>query len=184
MPLSTHNFAGLVLLSNPQYMQDGEFLQSVIAIIQHQPDKGSMGLMLNRPLRLTLNDFDAQRWEDFDTVPVFKGGPVEQKRLILTAIEWGPRSHFLKWYLGLQTQQIFQLLSKNNAVALRAYCGYVGWAPGQLEEEMRKNFWLPVPMHPKEVFASTNTQLWHKLMFLFHPTNTLFNQLSINPSMN
>lgn len=138
-PSQSQNFSGLVLLSNPQNQIDTEFEQCVIAVVQHQRDKGAMGLILNRPLRLMLNDFDANQWEHFDDVPVFKGGPVEQKRLILTAIDWTPNNHFLKWHLGLQARQASQLLSQNESIVLRAYCGYVGWREGQLEEELDKN---------------------------------------------
>ena len=183
-PSQSQNFSGLVLLSNPQNQIDTEFEKCVIAVVQHQRDKGAMGLILNRPLRLMLNDFDANQWEHFDDVPVFKGGPVEQKRLILTAIDWTPNNHFLKWHLGLQARQASQLLSQNESIVLRAYCGYVGWREGQLEEELDKKIWLPVPMNPQEVFASDNKQLWNQMILKFHPGNLMISQLPFNPSFN
>ena len=64
---------GKVLISEP-FLCDHMFGRSVILLVDHTHD-GTMGLVLNKPLPLFLNDV----LKDFDcpeNIPIYKGGPL------------------------------------------------------------------------------------------------------------
>ncbi|MGH7689532.1 MAG: YqgE/AlgH family protein, partial [Gemmatimonadaceae bacterium] len=45
----------------------------------------------------------------------------------------------------------------------RAYAGYAGWAPGQLDAELEQGAWTVVPANAAEVFTTAPDDLWEKL---------------------
>jgi putative transcriptional regulator len=44
--------------------------------------------------------------------------------------------------------------------SLVALVGYAGWAPGQLENEIRTGSWLPIDVAPDLVFETEREQAW------------------------
>jgi putative transcriptional regulator len=40
--------------------------------------------------------------------------------------------------------------------------GYAGWAPGQLENEIRAGAWLPVDLNPELVFSVPRDKIWQR----------------------
>ena len=69
---------GKVLISEP-FLCDHMFGRSVILLVDHTHD-GTMGLVLNKPLPLFLNDV----LKDFDcpeNIPIYKGGPLSTDTL-------------------------------------------------------------------------------------------------------
>jgi|GEM_PF-3399755 len=180
LPLSP--LAGFVLLSN---LSNGTpENHSVVVIIQHNETTGTMGLCINHPLHLNLNDFDENLWENFDHIPVFRGGPENPKQIIITAMQWDENRQLLKWQLGLNPQQTSQLIYNSPNTQFKAFCGYVGWRAGQLAEEIQKGLWLPVPMPSKKIFRIPNDTLWDTLMFQYYPTHLTLKELPKNPSWN
>ena len=175
---------GLLLLASPQQPEQSEFSHSVIVVINHKEKLGSLGLILNKPLRLTLNDFSEDQWENFENVPVFKGGPVEQNRLIVTALEWDEEQNWVRWHLNLKGRQLSFLVNSDAQLRLQAFCGYVGWQAGQLEKEIQEGFWLPAPVMPQNLFAANNKKLWEKLMSIYYPLQPYKNLLPNDPSFN
>lgn len=176
-------FTGLVLLSNNPL--GGIFQHSVVVIVQHNRDTETMGLCINLPLRLMLNDFDEVTWGAFGNVPVFRGGPSQPKRLLVTSMHWDEHRQTLRWQLGLDQQQALQIMSRHPKSGLKAYCGHMIWQPGQLIDEVQKNLWLPVPVPSHKIFKTTNRNLWHTLMFQFYPEYLRgFTRFPENPTMN
>jgi putative transcriptional regulator len=39
--------------------------------------------------------------------------------------------------------------------------GYAGWAPGQLEDEMRRGIWFAIPGDPKLIFDEDRDKVWN-----------------------
>ena len=161
------DFTGLVLLSNNP--NGGIFQHSVAVVIQHNKDTETMGLCINFPLRLMLNDFDEDAWSAFDNVPVFRGGPSQPKRILVTSMTWDANRQMLRWQLGLDQQQALQLMAQHPKSGFKAYCGHISWQPGELAHELQQNLWLPVPMPSKKIFKIANHKLWHTLMLQFYP---------------
>lgn len=55
------------------------------------------------------------------------------------------------------------LKQNQDSVSSRAYAGYAGWAPGQLQAEIKRGDWLVVNTDPSIIFEEDVDQLWHKL---------------------
>lgn len=177
------DFTGLVLLSN--HPQGGAFQHSVVVIVQHNKDAETTGLCINFPLRLMLNDFDDKTWNAFDNVPVFRGGPLYPKRILVTSMSWDANRQMLRWQLGLNQKQTLQLMAQYPKSGFKAYCGRVVWQPGELADELQQNLWLPVPMPSKKIFKTTNHKLWHTLMLQFYPEYLKsFSSFPENPTLN
>jgi len=47
---------------------------------------------------------------------------------------------------------------------IRVFAGYSGWAPGQLEDEMKRNAWITHPANLDHVFAMEPEKLWRSVM--------------------
>ena len=72
--------AGSLLLSEP-FLQDSEFARSVSLLCFHDKQEGSMGFILNRPLKVELHEvLDIETPHSF---PLYSGGPVAQDTLYL-----------------------------------------------------------------------------------------------------
>src|SRR4051812_40076623 len=65
--------AGRLLLSEP-FMFDENFKRTVVLVCEHNDDNGTVGLILNKPIELGLNDI-VEDFPLFDS-KVFLGGPV------------------------------------------------------------------------------------------------------------
>ncbi len=177
------DFSGSLLLAHPS-LKDTNFHHSVVGIAKYRRTIGALGVVLNRPLRLTLGDFDEGKWQGIEETPVFEGGPVEKKRLILTALEWNKENRLFKWHLGLNREIALSMMRENPSIILRAFVGYAGWENGQLESEVSSNAWVVAPMAPDYLLNSNSGHLWMDLLMHFHPILALWDALPKDPALN
>ncbi len=153
----THHF----LIAMPA-MADPSFSKTLTYICEHN-EQGTLGLVVNRPTRLTLEEMFDQLGIHFANlslkglpVPVLFGGPVQLDRgfvLHQPTDKW-QSTIAVTQEIGLTTSlDILQAIAngegpKQALVTL----GYSGWAPGQLEHELAQNAWLTVPALPSIMF--------------------------------
>lgn len=152
---------GHFLIAMP-ILRQGFFHEAVIYMCAHSED-GAMGIIINHPIaevkiyevleQMQLPPRDLPCGDQ----PVLLGGPVTPERGFIIH-----RPNDGEWQATLLTsddvgvtssQDILQALAEGKgpsdvAVAL----GYTGWRPGQLEEELLKNYWLSVEADPKIIF--------------------------------
>ena len=125
---------GKVLISEP-FLCDHMFGRSVILLVDHTHD-GTMGLVLNKPLPLFLNDV----LKDFDcpeSIPIYKGGPLSTDTLFyLHTLEGitGALSIGKGFYLNGDFEAIKNYIMQGNPVQgrIRFFLGYSGWEHEQL----------------------------------------------------
>ena len=135
---------GKVLISEP-FLCDHMFGRSVILLVDHTHD-GTMGLVLNKPLPLFLNDV----LKDFDcpeSIPIYKGGPLSTDTLFyLHTLEGitGALSIGKGFYLNGDFEAIKNYIMQGNPVQgrIRFFLGYSGWEYEQLGREIEENTWL------------------------------------------
>ena len=135
---------GKVLISEP-FLCDHMFGRSVILLVDHTHD-GTMGLVLNKPLPLFLNDV----LKDFDcpeNIPIYKGGPLSTDTLFyLHTLEGitGALSIGKGFYLNGDFEAIKNYIMQGNPVQgrIRFFLGYSGWEYEQLGREIEENTWL------------------------------------------
>jgi putative transcriptional regulator len=130
----------------------GEYFGNTITYVCEHNDDGAMGIMVNRPMDLTVGELLEQLGIDATDPldqPVLEGGPVKRDRGFILHTDDVRYDASLSLGNGLMLSTARQALESIGAgsgprhylVAL----GYAGWAVGQLEEELIQNAWLSCP---------------------------------------
>ena len=95
----TTSLSNHLLIAMPQ-LADPNFSQTVSLICEHG-EKGALGIVLNRPLSMTLSEvFEQMKIEPTDRraadLPVLRGGPVHQdRRQLRFGRHQRPNMHFV-----------------------------------------------------------------------------------------
>lgn len=144
----THHF----LIAMPA-MQEGVFAGTLTYICEHN-ENGALGIVVNRPLSLTLGEMFDQinitlNQPRFAKMPVYFGGPVQTERGFVlhdTPGNWESTLRINDKLALTTSKDILEAMGEgrgphNVIVTL----GYAGWDQGQLEHEMSENIWLTVP---------------------------------------
>jgi putative transcriptional regulator len=154
---------GVLLVASPS-LDDPNFRQAVVLIVEHGPD-GTLGLILNRstnvPLSKALPDITVLKGTSYW---LFAGGPVEPTRLLLLFRLKEPpadaRSVFDGVYVG-GTRVLERIITQAKPTeTFRAFAGYAGWAPGQLGFEMLQGGWAILPPDSIGIFDIDPATLW------------------------
>ena len=103
---------------------------------------------------------------------LFSGGPVQQNQVLLLyrLVEKPTDTHhvFDGVYLGGDVEVVERLLIEAHGTeSFRAYMGYSGWSPGQLENEMKTGSWITLPADPTVVFEKEPAQVWPDILRSF-----------------
>lgn len=135
---------GKILISEP-FLCDHLFGRSVILLIDHTID-GTMGLVMNKPLPIRLNDL-LKEVNCEERIPLYKGGPLSTDTLFyLHTLEniSGALPISQGFYLNGDFEAIKRYLKEGKPVRgrIRFFLGYAGWDSGQLTEEIQENTWL------------------------------------------
>lgn len=149
-------------------LADPNFFQTVTYISEHNAN-GALGLVINRPLPLSLGqllehlEINSDR-PDLASLPVYQGGPVqpEQGFVIHSPIgQWGATLRVTD-RIGITTSRdILQALALGEGPEhLLVALGYAGWGPGQLEQELAENAWLSTPADFDILFYKPTEQRW------------------------
>ena len=133
-------------------MQEGVFAGTLTYICEHN-ENGALGIVVNRPISLTLGEMFEQvnitlNQPLLTKIPVHFGGPVQTERGFVLHDMPGNWESTLRINdkLALTTSKdILEAISdgvgpRNMIVTL----GFAGWDQGQLEHEITKNTWLTV----------------------------------------
>jgi putative transcriptional regulator len=134
---------GSVLLAR-DILQDPNFIAAVVLLCIYSKDGGAYGLVLNRPSHMPLSEIFDGFTEVSEQREVYIGGPVQQEEIQIIQITDDPMpdSHRIapRIFLGGKWQNIDQMLVLNGD-STRLFLGYSGWAPGQLETEIKAGAW-------------------------------------------
>ncbi len=179
---------GIFLVASPG-LRDPNFRQTVILLCKHGPE-GALGVVVNRPTEINITEvlpqvpiLEGQRHR------VFSGGPVQRNNLLLLyRMSEGPEdSHhvFNGVYMGGDMKTLEGLLQNPSSLGnLRAFMGYSGWAPGQLENEMRTGSWLTVPADSAIMFGQDHNSLWGNILRSLGTDMALYANMPADPQMN
>lgn len=150
------NLTGQFLVAMPA-MTDPYFAKSVTFICEHNAD-GAMGIVINRPIDMTLQALFKQLNLPLSSTltdkPVYFGGPVQLDRgfVLHQPLEDWDSTLSIDANTGLTTSKdILQAVAEGHipdqfVVSL----GYAGWSAGQLEQELAQNAWLTVEATPEQ----------------------------------
>ncbi len=149
-------------------MGDPNFSQTVTLVCEHSA-QGALGIVINRPLPMTLGEVFAQLGLESAACrvaadPVLQGGPVQTDRGFVLHSP-GPR-----WESTLPVSERLHLTTSRDVLDALARgegpaevvvaLGYAGWGAGQLEAELAQNAWLTVPADERLLFATPPAERW------------------------
>ena len=153
------NLTDHFLIAMPN-MADPHFARTLTFVCEHN-DKGALGLVINRPIEMTLQALLEQisipfSAEQFKSIPIHFGGPVQVDRGFVLHTPRGQWQSTLAvgQDVGLTTSKdILQAVARGEGPRqLLITLGYAGWAAGQLEQELAQNAWLTVQARPDVIF--------------------------------
>jgi putative transcriptional regulator len=157
--MSSMNLTDHFLIAMPN-MVDPNFARTLTYVCEHN-DQGALGLVINRPLDMTLSALLAQvnlsnTGSALQKSPVHFGGPVQVDRgfvLHQPVGEW-QSTLSVNGRVGLTTSKdiLAAVGGGEGPSKLLVTLGYAGWAPGQLENELSQNAWLSVQAAPEIIF--------------------------------
>jgi putative transcriptional regulator len=141
-------------------MTDPFFAKSLTYVCEHN-EQGAMGIVVNRPISLTLSELFAQinmplNQNELEDMLVHFGGPVQTDRGFVLHEPSGEWQSTLRINdkVGLTTSKdILQAVGEGVGPRhLLVSLGYAGWTEGQLEQELSQNAWLSVPADERIMF--------------------------------
>jgi putative transcriptional regulator len=157
-----------LLIAMPS-LGDPEFAQSVTLVCEHSTDKGALGIVINKPLPMTLAEVFSQMTLEPATPsigaqPVLRGGPVHRDRGFVLHRPGG------SWDSSHAVSDSIQVTTSRDVLAAIARgegprdafiaLGYAGWEAGQLERELLDNAWMSIPLDEQLVFELPYEERW------------------------
>ena len=167
---------GVILVANPS-MEDPNFHHTVLLILEHGRG-GTIGVILNRPTDVLLSEV-LPDLVILKSTPhrLFTGGPVERTQLVLLFRLKSPRpdTHAIVdgIYMGTPTVLERILDQPRSGETFRAFSGFAGWAPGQLEHELLEEAWGVLPSEAVNVFDKDPASLWQDGIRLLQAPRTI-----------
>ena len=133
-------------------MADSVFAKSLTYICEHN-EQGALGIIVNRPIKLTLGELFAQikvplGQAELKNLPVHFGGPVQTELGFVlhdTQGNWQSTLRITDNLALTTSKDILEAVGEGMGPhSLLVTLGYAGWAQGQLEHELSQNAWLSV----------------------------------------
>jgi putative transcriptional regulator len=159
---------GRFLVAN-RSLRDPTFFETVVLLVDYD-DHGALGVVLNRPTDVPLiaalpEVKELRKRKDL----VFLGGPVARDRMVLLLrAEAAPPQSVEVLERVYATGSLSALRrSIGHGESVRAYAGYAGWGPGQLDAEVARGDWLIGPADSKAIFDDPPNALWPRFVERF-----------------
>lgn len=153
---------GKVLIAEP-FLRDNNFSRAVVLLIEHGIE-GSMGLILNKPSKLMVNDI-IKEFKYIKDIPLFRGGPVGIDTLFyihsLPNIN-GALNLEKGVYLNGDFNAIKRYILQGNPIEgkIRFFLGYSGWETNQLQQEINEDTWFIGADRVEDLLNSPIKDLW------------------------
>ncbi len=160
-----------LLIAMPS-LQDTFFERSVIYLCEHD-EKGAMGLMINRPIGIDVNELLKQMELDEEPDPITSlgsavliGGPVNQERgfvLHTPQTNWNNSQSLTDEIMLTTSRDVLTSLGTDAAPEnFIVTLGYAGWSKEQLEQELAENTWLSIPATKELLFDIGFNDRWQQ----------------------
>jgi putative transcriptional regulator len=173
------------LLISSGGLYDPNFRHTVVLIGEHNAD-GALGVVLNRALDITVEQAlpPLAVWVPPEE-PLFQGGPVQPSSPVLLAELEDPALADILVFgsVGFLVGDVSKE-AESAILRARAFAGYSGWAPGQLEAEMVEDSWIVDPAREEDVFTESPELLWSRVLQRKGPEYRRLSRMPYDPSMN
>ena len=162
---------GQLLVATPE-MKDPRFAETVIYMVKHDAD-GAFGLVINRPMAKgpfedLLKGFGTEINDAKGEVVIHYGGPVSMQQGFVLHSDDIMIESSMKVANGIAMTADVKMIEamargKGPSQSL-VMLGYAGWAPGQLEMELKADSWFVIPGDKSLVFGKDADEKWREAM--------------------
>lgn len=157
---------GYFLLDGGNLM--GSFFHRTVVLICHHDENGAFGLVLNRESGHAVGEaLVADLAEPIRELPLLVGGPVQPQAMsFLHSDIFLPDANVMfNLRLGHSVEELVEISQSWSPTSrLKLFAGYAGWAPGQLEGELKRKAWLVHPASLELIFDTPPAQLWQRIL--------------------
>jgi putative transcriptional regulator len=172
-PMEEQSLSGRLLAASPR-LGDPNFRRSVVLIVEDDVDEGTLGVILNRPTEISLDQV-LEPWTELATGPqvVFRGGPISPNSALALALAHGSDEP-VGWRsldgtpmmsrIGLIDLGAPPELLAGGITSMRVFAGYAGWGVGQLRAEIDEGAWFVLAGDPADAFAGDPGRLWETVL--------------------
>ena len=165
--------SGRLLAASPK-LGDPNFRRTVVLIVEDDEDEGTLGVVLNRPTEVPLEQV-LETWTPLASGPqvVFRGGPISPNSALALALAYGSEEP-----VGWRSLEATPVMSRIGLVdlgappellaggitSMRVFAGYAGWGAGQLQDEIDEGAWYVLAGDPADAFAAEPEGLWRAVL--------------------
>ena len=154
------------------------FEKSVVLLIQHD-QSGALGLIVNRPSKTPIHhlfneteDPPEEPHDEAERPPsgrLYIGGPVDPSQVVFLTEGPEPVAQSVEVLPGVYASSESEVLDQwadqdIPPERFRAYVGYAGWGPGQLEREIQRGDWFQSPAQSESLFDPRPEHIWERLI--------------------
>ena len=162
---------GFFLAASPA-MGDPRFAETLIFMVHHEAN-GGVGFVINHPadnisFYSLLEQLEIDNPEGVTDHLIFNGGPVQANNgFVLYEGTMGLRdeAHVLDQIYFSRSLESLKRIGEGRGPDRYSIClGRAEWAPGQLEEELKENAWLPTKANADLIFGDEPEGLWSQVL--------------------
>ncbi|MFA4850932.1 MAG: YqgE/AlgH family protein [Bacteroidales bacterium] len=177
---------GSLLISEP-FLKDHYFRRSVILLAEHD-DKGSFGLIINKPLDIRLNEIV----KDFPAFgsKLYIGGPVGTDSIFVLHTLGNKIKNSLKIIQGLYWGGDIDIIKsmiedkKIHTEEIRFYIGYSGWDAKQLDRELEEHSWVVTKAKSDKLLFESPENMWKNILKSMGNEYAMWVNYPLDPMMN
>jgi putative transcriptional regulator len=176
---------GQLLVAGPTLL-DPNFHRTVVLVVEHS-DEGAMGLVLNRPSPIPADRALPELAGALDPDDhLWLGGPVQSTSVVVLADFAGSTvpSMEVRGDLGLVPPDADLDEIAGAVRRARAFLGFAGWGPGQLEDELAGDDWIVADLDAADAFDEDPEHLWAKVLGRKGGSYALLATMPPDPSVN
>jgi putative transcriptional regulator len=178
---------GLIVAAPP--LGDPNFERAVVLVASHGPE-GAFGWIINGREIMTLAELlvRANVRDSLLDIPgtVRFGGPVSSDQVWLVyKVEDrfdGIEGQFTvgSQIMATASKHVLEAVASGRHIgSVSAFAGYAGWAPMQLENEIRQGSWLPADLDVDVVFNGPRETVWERSFALMGATPMSFTSRTV-----
>lgn len=148
-----------------QNLSGSSFRETVILVTQYN-SLGTTGIAINRPSTVTLKEaFPAESHFKDGKDELYLGGPIRPDTIFVLMKSGRPHEDMKNiaddiYFSPGISPMIHDRDKHAKGETARAYAGYTGWAPGQLEAEIRRGDWLVIQADINIIFTTESKSIW------------------------
>jgi putative transcriptional regulator len=175
---------GQLLIAGPTLI-DPNFHRTVVLVCEHDED-GAMGLVLNRPSPILAEQAIPELGDALGPEErLWVGGPVQTTSVVVLAdFAEAEDGMPVAGQIGIVLPDA-DLDRVSTAVhRARAFLGYAGWGPGQLDGELEGEDWIVADFAPEDAFTEDPEGLWGQALGRMGGEYALLATMPPDPSLN